>query len=365
MRVLTKIYPDKDYLSFDRHDMSIGGAGDPKAQSHLRLHSSKNTMFREGASLFPQRIYDDRLVHLYAHLLAKGVIPEAVFFVVDSYEDAKALADKVKPKRIWPSLGWSILVAWKMCQWPEGNPPKTHAEEWARIIPQADFFCHDQNRPTQDTTWFHRGLKDFVPFTGDFRGAVSVRAKKVVTFWWGFADDTLKDTNLYQRLGVMGQSCVKVLKCDPADVPSVTAEVDRHVQEAADFFETYMDKNVTESLDRRDAVFTKAKADGLFNPEDDDPEPYSLMTWKTKTNFSPQRIAKLTAMVEKDIAEGREDPSLMQPPPNGRVNGKAFSYIVRHKCTPGESGQPLSSGLPLSLSPLHLEPSSVPTVTQS
>eukprot|EP00884_Botryococcus_braunii_P004235 jgi/Botrbrau1/13812/Bobra.0056s0057.1 len=40
-------------------------------------------------------------------------------------------------------------------------------------------------------------------------------------------------------------------------------------------------------------------------------------------------------MVEEDIAEGREDPSLMQPPPNGRVNGKAFSYIVRHKCTPG------------------------------
>eukprot|EP00884_Botryococcus_braunii_P004223 jgi/Botrbrau1/13801/Bobra.0056s0049.1 len=169
MSSLYKIYPNKDYLTFDRHDMSIGGEGHPNAQKHLRLHNSKNTMFRQGTSLFPQRIYDgvpdmndgraprtaydglhglwvifgatDRPVHLYTSLLEKGGIPEALFFVVDSYEDAKALADKVKPKRIWPSLGWTILVAWKMCRWPEGNPPKTHVEEWTRIVPSAGWLC--------------------------------------------------------------------------------------------------------------------------------------------------------------------------------------------------------------------------------
>eukprot|EP00884_Botryococcus_braunii_P004224 jgi/Botrbrau1/13802/Bobra.0056s0050.1 len=73
---------------------------------------------------------------------------------------------------------------------------------------------------------------------------------------------------------------------------------------------------------------------------------------QVKCDFSPEKIVSLTSRMEKCIAEGRLDPSAMQPPPYGRMNFKAFSYIFRaRKCSPGESGQPPSSGLRESESP--------------
>eukprot|EP00884_Botryococcus_braunii_P008392 jgi/Botrbrau1/17554/Bobra.0166s0002.1 len=146
--------------------------------------------------------------------------------------------------------GFSVLPVHSLEHWPEGNPPKSHKEEfptvtvegqWAAV--SVDGFCEGPAITMEE------GLPNFVEPRTNFRGCLNIRDEEVVTFWKAFAPASLTGSPLFKRLRLedgVSQGKVVLLKNEE--------DMEAELEKAADFMKTWLDPEFVSALKERDEI---------------------------------------------------------------------------------------------------------------